>query len=90
VPFHLSSHKTICGSIDYHYLYGVTLSKNGKAISRRSALLVDRMLRHSSGSLREEAAPLRRAIDSHNEAEILNVVSHLRVSVCVAGSGRSS
>ena len=88
-PFHWSD-GNICGSIDYHYLFGVATSQNGAAISLREAYRVQRMLHHATGLLRAAAGPLHEAIISHNETAIINDISNLPVSVCLSSANEGS
>jgi len=72
----------ICATIDGVF-YFPTVPASGYSVSRRSAIMVEGLLEHAPlDSLRNEATPLQRAIDSDSKAAMVQVFLHLENSVC--------
>jgi len=79
-----TSDRSICSRIDGLFYYP-TVPASGYHVSRRTAMEVEALLKLASlEGLRNEAAPLQRAIDSNNEAGMVRIVSGLQNSVCTS------
>jgi hypothetical protein len=75
---------SICGTVDHHYFNYSSSQESGYSGSRQMAKRIEARLRRASGIMLDEAAPLQWAIDSHNRAATIGVLSYLQQSVCPA------
>jgi len=76
-----SANNRVCALIDGDYLFQPTVPAHF-TISLQAAIRIEAMLKHGTGLWLRQAAPLRRAIDSDNEADIIKVFYHLQDPVC--------
>lgn len=74
--------QSICNQIVGLFYYP-TVPTSGYNVSLQSAIEVEALLQTASSSgLRNEAAPLQRAIESNNESAMVRIFSDLEYSVC--------
>jgi|GEM_PF-6876442 len=72
----------LCGLINGTLFYP-TVPASGEHISAQAAARIEQLLEKASDSrLRQQAAPLRSAINAHYESGMLQIVSSVQTKIC--------